>query len=62
LSRHTPGDAVTLRVQGRSEAAPREIRVTLVPDPRIELVTIEDAGGRLDEAQRAFREAWLGAK
>jgi predicted metalloprotease with PDZ domain len=62
LSRHTPGDAVTLRVQGRSEAAPREIRVTLVPDPHIELVTIEDAGGRLDEAQRAFREAWLGAK
>jgi predicted metalloprotease with PDZ domain len=62
LSRYGPGDTITLRVQGRGEPTARDAKVALAPDPRIELVTVEDAGGRLDDSQRAFRDAWLGAE
>ncbi len=60
LARYKPGDSVALRVQGRGDVSPRTAKVVLAPDPRIELVRVEEAGGRLEDAQQAFREQWLG--
>jgi hypothetical protein len=40
---------------GRARAA----NVTLVEDPRLEVVPIETTGAALTDAQRQFREHWL---
>jgi hypothetical protein len=47
--------------------APRERQeqtatVTLIEDPTLELVPLEKIGGTLSEAQRAFRQRWIGAR
>jgi hypothetical protein len=33
----------------------------LIADPRVEIVTFEDASRPLTDAQRRFRRAWLGS-
>ena len=61
LSRHQPGDVMTIGFverSGKSVAA----KITLTADPHVEVVPIESAGGTLTDAQRAFRQRWLGAK
>jgi hypothetical protein len=35
--------------------------IRLVPDPRVELVTAEETGQTLTDAQRRFRAAWLNS-
>ncbi|HEX4749862.1 MAG TPA: PDZ domain-containing protein [Bryobacteraceae bacterium] len=60
LSQHKPGDALTLKVDGRGGA--REVQLTLAPDPNLELVTYEDAGKEVTPQMTAFRAAWLGSK
>ena len=37
-------------------------RITLAANPHLEVVPIESAGGTLTDAQRTFRQHWLGAK
>jgi len=59
---HRPGEELVLRVQRRTEQRPRQVSVTLEEQGGYELVTIESAGGELDEARRAFREQWVSSR
>jgi predicted metalloprotease with PDZ domain len=61
LSRHKPGGAVPIRFVRRSGET---VNTTLVleEDPRIEVVTVEQAGGTLTAAQKRFRDEWLSSK
>ena len=60
LERLKPGDRVpmTFRRRGTEVTEP----LTLDEDPRVEIVTVESAGGEVTPAQRAFRESWLAGK
>ena len=58
LGRHEPGDTVTIRFIQRG--VEREVELTFDENPTLEVVPVESAGGNLTDAQRAFREAWLG--
>jgi hypothetical protein len=33
--------------------------ITLIEDPRVEIVTVESTGGTLSDDQKRFRESWL---
>jgi predicted metalloprotease with PDZ domain len=57
---HKPGDRMPIRFTRRGAALQRAI--TLVEDPTLEVVSLESTGGTLSSDQRAFRDAWLGAK
>ena len=59
LQRHRPGDAISIVYVNRT-GTPRTVTVTLAEDPHVEVVPLE--GGKLTEAQRLFREQWLGPK
>ena len=54
---HHPGD--TIAVEYQSRGANRTARITLTEDPRLEVVTFEEAGMPLSDEARKFREAWL---
>ncbi|MGE0592391.1 MAG: M61 family metallopeptidase [Vicinamibacterales bacterium] len=54
-----PGDELAVVFERRGER--RRAVVRLVEDTRIELVPAENAGQSLTDAQRAFRQAWLGS-
>ena len=60
LSKHKPGDQLTVRVQTR--AGERDAHITLAEDPQLELVTFEETGQPITAEIKAFREAWLGSK
>jgi predicted metalloprotease with PDZ domain len=56
-----PGSVIRLTVRSRGGAeAVRE--VTVAPDPHLEIVPVEAAGGTPTPAQKAFRESWLGVR
>jgi predicted metalloprotease with PDZ domain len=57
---HEPGDRMRIQFTRRGAAFQRAI--TLVEDPTLEVVSLESTGGTLSSDQRAFRDAWLGAK
>jgi len=59
LGAHKPGDQLSLRVAGR--AGERTVSLTLRESPRVEVVTFEQAGRAVTEAQTAFRAKWLGS-
>jgi predicted metalloprotease with PDZ domain len=61
LRRHKPGDRVSLTFLRRGGEA-KTASLTLQEDPEVEVVAIENAGGVLTAAQRAFRQRWLGAR
>jgi len=61
LSKQTIGAAVPLRFVRRSGEVV-EGRITLVEDPRIEIVTVESTGGTLTDDQRRFRTSWLSSQ
>ncbi len=60
IGSRAPGDEVPLVLRQRG----REVRTTLrlTADPRVEVVPLERAGESPNEAQRAFREAWLRSR
>ncbi len=62
LTRHQPGDTINITFvnrAGRSTTAP--VKVAKVP--KLELVPVESTtGGTLTDAQRTFRQRWLGSK
>jgi len=60
LAAHAPGDTVEVVFDKRGET--RTELVSLVQDPRIEVVTYEAAGKRLTEEMQAFRESWLTSR
>ncbi|HUF24380.1 MAG TPA: PDZ domain-containing protein [Vicinamibacterales bacterium] len=56
-----PGETIKLTV--RSRDGKETVRdVTVAPDPHIEVVPVEAAGGTPTAAQQAFRESWLGVR
>ncbi|HET7464508.1 MAG TPA: hypothetical protein VFJ82_24830 [Longimicrobium sp.] len=60
LAGHRPGETVRMDVAQRGTR--REIGVTLVENPEVEIVTYESAGMPVTDAMRAFRRGWLGSK
>jgi predicted metalloprotease with PDZ domain len=58
---HKPGDQVPIVFVRRSGEKVTGT-LTLESDPRIEIVPLEQAGEALTDAQKQFREAWLGSK
>jgi predicted metalloprotease with PDZ domain len=61
IAARRPGDTVALRVADRA-GVERTVTLKLAADPSIEVVPAESAGQRLTEAQRAFRQRWLGSQ
>lgn len=60
LANHRAGETVRMDVAQRGTR--REIAVTLVENPEMEIVTYERAGMPVTDAIRAFRQSWLGSK
>lgn len=58
LGRYEPGESATIRYLQRGTELSAEI--TFDGDPTLEVVTFESADLDLSQAQRAFRDAWLG--
>jgi predicted metalloprotease with PDZ domain len=56
--RHQPGDTIDVMYHQRGER--KTAQVTVVADPRLEVVPFEDAEMEVSEAQQQFRAAWLG--
>lgn len=56
-----PGDRVALQVR-RPTGKTVSLMLTLAEDPALEAVPVENAGGTLTAAQKAFRDSWLGSK
>ena len=61
LGRHRPGDAIQVVMADRGGTA-RDVVVTLAEDPHHEIVPVESTGVTLTEAQKTFRDRWLGPK
>jgi predicted metalloprotease with PDZ domain len=59
VSERKPGDP--LPVDFERDGVRRSVALRLVENPRLELVSVEDTGGQLSDAQRRFRDAWLGS-
>jgi predicted metalloprotease with PDZ domain len=60
MSSHRPGAVVPVTVATRGAVS--HTALELAPDPRVVVVPNEALGTAVTEAQRAFREQWLGAK
>ena len=59
VAQRKPGEELPIAFERRGERVSSTIR--LAPDPRREIVPVEDAGQSLTAAQRRFREDWLGS-
>ncbi len=60
LGKHKPGDRVQLKA--RTRAGEKQSELTLEEDPRLELVTFEQAGRVVTPEIAAFRQSWLSSK
>lgn len=60
LGRHRPGDVIEARYRGRG--AEGMTHLTFAADPRLEVVTYEEAGRPVPDAVHKFRQAWVGAR
>lgn len=58
LKRFEPGDETTIEFAGRS--GERRASITLIEDKTLAIKPYEDMDRELTDAQKAFREAWLG--
>lgn len=61
LKGRKPGEKLSVQVR-RPTGQVSTLTLTLVEDPALEAVAVEDSGGTLSAAQKAFRESWLGSK
>jgi len=59
LAAHKPGDTITVTFRSLGDEYTTEM--TLIEDPRLELVTFEQAGREITDEIRQFRDAWLGS-
>ena len=62
IARLGPGARVSLRFARRGERLEQSATVALIEDPTLELVAVEKIGSPLGEAQRAFRDRWIGPR
>jgi predicted metalloprotease with PDZ domain len=60
VTAHKPGDKLAIVFEGR--AGRRETTITVAENPRVEVVTFEDAGRTPTAAQLAFRQKWTSSK
>ena len=60
VHRRRPGE--TIRMSIRRRGLVRDVSVAVVEDPSLALVPAEQAGRRPTDAERAFRDAWLGSQ
>ena len=58
LQAHRPGETLPIVISDRAGAR-RSTTISLVEDPSIEVVPVEQTGRRLSAAQEAFRRRWL---
>ncbi|MDP1859911.1 MAG: PDZ domain-containing protein [Gemmatimonadaceae bacterium] len=58
LASHKPGDAVPLVYESRGSTV--NTTISFAQNPRIEIVTLEEAGETVSDQVRAFRMSWLG--
>lgn len=58
LERLKPGEVTTVRFVQRGQ--PKEARLTVAPDPKLEIVRFETVNLKPTKAQLAFRDRWLG--
>ena len=61
LSKRKPGDKVELGIL-RRDGTNVTVTVRLKADPALQSSSVESTGGTLTDAQKGFREAWLGSK
>jgi predicted metalloprotease with PDZ domain len=61
FSRRKPGESAVLTVQRRGRQS-ITTTITLKPNPALVVLPIEADGTALTDAQKAFREQWLGTK
>ena len=61
LRRSKAGDRVTIGFK-RRDGSSRSSTATLAEDSHVEIVALEQTGGTLTQAQRTFRDAWLGTQ
>ena len=61
LRKHQPGDQVAIRFVQRGGNTVNG-RLVLEENPRQEIVPVEQNGGTLTDAQKQFREEWLGSR
>jgi predicted metalloprotease with PDZ domain len=59
LRRHRPGDVLPVEFADRSGGT-RTRTIILGEDPRVDVLPVEAAGGRVTAEQRDFRRSWLG--
>jgi predicted metalloprotease with PDZ domain len=64
LDSHKPGEEVEIVFKRHSGGEEVRAKVQLIEDYRLEIVPVEKAGGAtaLTDAQKRFRDAWLGSK
>ncbi|HEX5106795.1 MAG TPA: PDZ domain-containing protein [Vicinamibacterales bacterium] len=55
-----PGDSLAITFQRRGQVVSASL--VLVEDARVQAVPAEEAGQTLSDAQRTFRDAWLGSR
>jgi predicted metalloprotease with PDZ domain len=60
LAKHKPGSSVRIVFRRRGKETSSELR--LVEDPRIEVVTAEEARQPATDSQRRFRQQWLSSQ
>jgi predicted metalloprotease with PDZ domain len=61
LKKHKPGDTVAIRFVRRSGESVTA-KLVLENSGRIEIVPVEQTGGKLSPEQKQFRDGWLGSK
>jgi len=59
LMTRKPGDTMQVVYERRGERITSILK--LVENPSLELVPVEEAGQTLSDAQRKFRDSWLGS-
>ena len=57
---HKPGDVVEVKYQARGRQGIAQ--VVFAEDPRLEVVTYEEAGRPVTDAMHKFRKEWLGVQ
>ena len=57
-----PGTPVMVTYLRRGRGQPVTATIRTMADPELEIVTLEQTGQSLTEAQRRFRTAWLGSR
>lgn len=60
LKTHKPGDQIAVEYKHRDEQ--KTAMLELIENPRLQVVTYEEAGKAVTAGMQAFRKAWLGSK